>query len=135
VIYLDTSAMAKLVVAETESAALAAWLDERPDELLTTSVLGRVELLRAARRRGQDAVARALSLLAELALVPVSADVVDGAWTLDPPAVRSLDALHLASASSLGSELTALVAYDARLLAAAESLGLKPVSPGAGESD
>ncbi|MEJ7795460.1 MAG: type II toxin-antitoxin system VapC family toxin [Nocardioides sp.] len=107
-IYLDTSALAKLIVVEDESAALAGWLDERPDELLATSVLGRVELLRAARRRGPEAVARALGLLA----------------------VRSLDALHLASASSLGPELTALVAYGERLLAGARALGLVAVAPG-----
>jgi len=130
VIYLDTSALAKLIVVEDESAALAGWLDERPEELLATSVLGRVELVRAARRRGPEAVARALGLLAELALVPVSAEVLDGAWILDPPSVRSLDALHLASASSLGQELTALVAYDERLLAGARSLGLVAVAPG-----
>lgn len=129
-IYLDTSALAKLIVVEDESAALAGWLDNRPDELLATSVLGRVELLRAARRRGPEAVARALSLLAELALVPVAAEVLDGAWILDPPSVRSLDAVHLASASSLGPELTALVAYDERLLTGARALGMVAVAPG-----
>lgn len=128
-IYLDTSALAKLVVEEAESPSLARWLDHRTDEVLCTSALARVELVRAARRRGAEAVPRALSLLAELALVPVSAEVLDMAWHLDPPSMRSLDAVHLASAASLGGQLSALVAYDRRLLDAAEGLGLGVASP------
>ena len=62
-IYLDTSAVAKLVVEEAESAQLAAWLDSRPDAPLVTSTLTRVELLRAARRRGGPTVPRAVALL------------------------------------------------------------------------
>lgn len=129
-LYLDTSALVKLVVEEPESADLAAWLDERPDEVLCTSAIGRVELLRAARRRGPEATPTASQLLAEVALVPVDHLVTDIAAGLEPPTLRTVDALHLASASSLGDAVTAVVAYDERLLRAAEVLGIDTASPG-----
>ncbi|MCB1302588.1 MAG: PIN domain-containing protein, partial [Tetrasphaera sp.] len=66
-IYVDTSALAKLVVDEAESAALSAWLDERADEILATSILTRVELVRAATRHSAQARLAALALLGELA--------------------------------------------------------------------
>jgi predicted nucleic acid-binding protein len=130
VLYLDTSALVKLVVEEPESADLAAWLDERPDEVLCTSVIGRVELLRAARRRGPETTPAASQLLAEIALVPVDHLVLDLATALEPAALRTLDALHLASASSLGDAVTAVVAYDERLLRAADLIGINTASPG-----
>jgi predicted nucleic acid-binding protein len=130
VLYLDTSALVKLVVEERESADLAAWLDERPDEVLCTSVIGRVELLRAARRRGPETTPAASQLLAEIALVPVDHLVLDLATALEPAALRTLDALHLASASSLGDAVTAVVAYDERLLRAADLIGISTASPG-----
>jgi predicted nucleic acid-binding protein len=130
VLYLDTSALVKLVVEEPESADLAAWLDERPDEVLCTSVIGRVELLRAARRRGPETTPAASQLLAEIALVPVDHLVLDLATALEPAALRTLDALHLASASSLGDAVTAVVAYDERLLRAADLIGISTASPG-----
>jgi predicted nucleic acid-binding protein len=130
VLYLDTAALVKLVVEEPESADLAAWLDERPDEVLCTSVIGRVELLRAARRRGPETTPAASQLLAEIALVPVDHLVLDLATALEPAALRTLDALHLASASSLGDAVTAVVAYDERLLRAADLIGINTASPG-----
>jgi predicted nucleic acid-binding protein len=130
VLYLDTSALVKLVVEEPESADLAAWLDERPDEVLCTSVIGRVELLRVARRRGPETTPAASQLLAEIALVPVDHLVLDLATALEPAALRTLDALHLASASSLGDAVTAVVAYDERLLRAADLIGISTASPG-----
>jgi predicted nucleic acid-binding protein len=130
VLYLDTSALVKLVVEEPESADLAAWLDERPDEVLCTSVIGRVELLRVARRRGPETTPAASQLLAEIALVPVDHLVLDLATALEPAALRTLDALHLASASSLGDAVTAVVAYDERLLRAADLIGINTASPG-----
>lgn len=129
-IYLDTSALVKLVVEEPESADLAAWLDERPDEVLCTSTIGRVELLRAARRRGPETTPAASHLLSELALIPVDHLVVDIAATLEPLTLRTLDALHIASASSLGDAITTVVAYDGRLLGAAGLVGITTASPG-----
>ncbi|MBL0004688.1 MAG: type II toxin-antitoxin system VapC family toxin [Actinomycetales bacterium] len=114
VIYLDTSALAKLVVEEAESADLAAWLDARPDTPLVTSTLTRVELLRAARRRGGSTVPRAIALLAELALIPLDDPVLDAAVLQDPAELRTLDALHR-QRGPVGAELDALVTYDERM--------------------
>jgi predicted nucleic acid-binding protein len=130
VIYLDTSAVAKLVVEEAESAQLAAWLDSRPDAPLVTSTLTRVELLRAARRRGGPTVPRAVALLAELAVVPLGDPVVETAALLDPAELRTLAALHTATAALLGADMCALVTYDARMAAAAGAAGLPVASPG-----
>ncbi|MGB2699909.1 MAG: PIN domain-containing protein [Candidatus Phosphoribacter baldrii] len=129
-IYLDTSAVAKLVVEEAESAQLAAWLYSRPDAPLVTSTLTRVELLRAARRRGGPTVPRAVALLAELAVVPLGDPVVEAAALLDPADLRTLAALHTATAALLGADLSALVTYDARMAAAAGAAGLPVASPG-----
>ena len=94
-IYLDASAMVKLVVEEPESPALAEWLDERPDQPLCTSVIGKVEVLRAARRHSQHALAVASSVLSQLALVPTDAAVLELAASLEPGGLRTLDAIHL----------------------------------------
>ncbi|MBP6997289.1 MAG: type II toxin-antitoxin system VapC family toxin [Phycicoccus sp.] len=129
-IYLDTSALAKLVVEEPESGALARWLDDRRHEVLVTSVVTKVELVRAASRHSPGGKSAALMLMAELALVPIDPSVIDTAWSLDPPALRSLDALHLASALSLNATGLTFVAYDHRLVAAAASAGLMVEAPG-----
>lgn len=129
-IYLDTSALAKLVVEETESAALARWLDDRRDEVLVTSVVTKVELVRAASCHSPAGRSAALMLMAELALTPIDTSVIDTAWSLDTPALRSLDAIHLASALSLNTAGLTFVAYDQRLVAAAASAGLTVEAPG-----
>ncbi len=129
VIYLDPSAIGKLVVEEPESAALAAWLDAHDTDLLVTSALSRVELIRAARRRSPDSVPAALSILAELSVAPIDATVLDMASQLDPAALRTLDVLHLATAATLGTDLLCLVAYDDALLDAAGALGLPVEAP------
>ena len=83
-IYLDTSAVAKLVVEEAESSALAQWVDDRSDDVLCTSALTRMELLRAASRRSPDTVPAALAILAQLAIVPLDDLVLEGAATASP---------------------------------------------------
>lgn len=130
-IYLDTSALAKLVVEEAESAALASWLDEHEDEVLFTSALSKVELIRAAARRSSEARPAALSLIAELSLVPVDPTVIDLAWSLEPAVLRSMDAIQLASALSVTGSQVRFVAYDVRLLEAAAAAGLTTMAPGA----
>jgi predicted nucleic acid-binding protein len=129
-IYLDASALVKLVVDEPESAALAEWLDDRPEQPLCTSVIGKVEVLRASRRHGSQALAVASSVLAELALVPTDSAMLELAASLEPAGLRTLDALHLASAAGLGGDLAHLVAYDDRLSEAARLLGLPVAQPG-----
>ncbi len=129
-IYLDSSAILKLVRAEPETAALREWLDLHPEQPLVTSEVGRVEVLRAARRVGSRVQAEARVLLGDLDLVPLDRAVQDLASDLGDPLLRTLDALHLASAVLLAEHLTALVAYDHRLVSAARSEGLNVAAPG-----
>jgi uncharacterized protein len=128
VIYLDTSALVKLVRTETETADLVAWLDDK--DSLVTSSLARVELMRAVRADGEAEQRQAALILVELDQIPMTFDLLDTAGTLPQP-VRSLDAIHLASAIRLRDALEVFVAYDKRLLAAADEAGLPTESPGA----
>ena len=127
-IYLDTSALVKLVRAEAETDELVAWLGDRTD--LVTSSLTRVELMRAVREDGEAEKRQAAAILVELDQVPMTFDLLDAAGALPQP-VRSLDAIHLASAMRLRDVLDTFVAYDKRLLAAADEVGLLTVAPGA----
>lgn len=129
-IYLDSSAVLKLVRAEDETSALQAFLGEHHGRPAVSSELARVEVLRAARRISPAAVAEARALLADLDLVPLDRAVQDLAGDLGDPALRSLDALHLASSLLLGDALTFFVTYDVRLASAARSEGLPVVAPG-----
>ena len=125
--YLDTSALAKLVRPERETASLHRWLRTRQ---WIASDLHRTELRRAAARAGGRAVARADRLLGEIDLISITAEVFDDAGRLAPVDLRSLDALHLASAMALADDLAGIVAYDDRLLAAAREVGIAVASPG-----
>jgi uncharacterized protein len=131
VIYFDSSALLKLIIIERESSALAAWLAEQSDVSVASSELAKVEVLRACRRVAPNAVHLAREVLSGLDLVPLSGSVVEVAAELEGDTLRSLDALHLASALAVRSALTAFVAYDARLQLEALATGLPAISPGA----
>lgn len=126
VVYVDSSALAKLVVLEPETQALASHLETRH---VTTSELAVVEVARAERLAEPErrTGATAQGVLAEADLVPVGPAVLARAAGLTSTRVRSLDAIHLATALEIESE--ELVAYDRRLLEAAEVAGLRAVSP------
>jgi predicted nucleic acid-binding protein len=124
--YLDTSAFVKLVLSEPESPALRRELAGR--ELLSSALLT-VEGLRAARRYGDPAARRARAALATITLLPLDQPVLDAAAKLDPAELRSLDALHLATALSLGEDLGRLYCYDTRLGDAAEARGIDVSQP------
>lgn len=128
-IYLDSSALLKLLFEERESAALEAWLGGRSGTPAVSSELARVEVLRAVRRLDAAALPAATVLLSQLDLVPLTSAVIEQAAQLGAPVLRTLDALHLASALGIRNELTALVAYDARLAAAASAEGLEVLAP------
>jgi len=130
VIYLDSSAILKLVRAEAESAALGDWLAGRSKTRVLTSELGRVEVLRAARRVGEAVVAEAHTVIGDIDLIPLDRRVQDLACEFGTPMLRTLDALHLASALLVREELTDFVAYDRRLSAVAEAAGLPVATPG-----
>jgi predicted nucleic acid-binding protein len=129
VIYLDTSALVKLVFEEPESEALAHWLAKRREVPKMSSEVATIELVRTCRRRCDDALPSARQVLAGLDLVPLTGDVVERAAFLSPPELRSLDAVHLASALVISEALTAFVVYDGRLLTAAQGAGLDVVVP------
>lgn len=128
-IYLDTSALAKLIVREVETAALGQWLQQRATQLWATSIVGRVELVRVARRFTAAANGVRL-LLAGLDTIPLADHVTDVAQTTGPATLRTLDAIHLASALSVRDELTAFCCYDRRLLDTAGEAGLPVYAPG-----
>lgn len=127
-IYLDSSALVKLVVREAESTALRHWLRDRGPYV--SSALASVEVTRAVRHVGPGAIDRASALLDRVRLLALDDTVLRSARDLDPTVLRSLDAIHLASALAFGSDLEVLVAYDRRLLDAADILRLPTASPG-----
>ena len=133
-IYLDTSAIVKLVAAEEESAALIEWLNGRPDEDLATSAIGHIELIRAAARTGPNAVARARNVASTIDTLVLTNAIVGGAATVPPAELRTLDAIHLVTAHTHRRSLTAFCAYDRRLLDAAAMQGLPTASPGVDEN-
>ena len=128
-IYLDSSALLKLLHDEAESAALADWLAARAGTPVVSSELAKVEVIRACRRIDPGTLTEAGTLLAGLDLIPLSGTVVDAAADVGATTLRSLDAIHLASALSIRTELSAFVAYDHRLADAAASAGLDPLAP------
>jgi predicted nucleic acid-binding protein len=126
--YLDSSAVVKLIVAEPESAALRTHLRRRRP--LVSSALARTEVLRALLPVGEIALSRAHEVLRRLDLVRINDRVLDAAGVLRPAQVRSLDAIHLATAQLLGEDLGQVITYDDRMADAARSLGLKTIAPG-----
>lgn len=127
VVYLDASAGAKLVMDEPESHGLKSWLADRVE--LASSALFGAELLRAVHRAAPHRIRVARDLLATLTLLAIDDDVLTAAANLEPATLRTLDAIHVASAIRLGSELDALVTYDRRMIEAAERIGLPVASP------
>lgn len=125
--YLDSSAIVKLVVKEAESAALQRYLARRRP--LVSSALARTEVGRALLPLGERAVRRGLDVLARIDLIRVNDSVLADAATLLPAELRSLDAVHLATARLLGSALGRIIAYDVRLTEAARGLGITVVAP------
>jgi uncharacterized protein len=125
--YLDSSAIVKLAVRETESVALRRYLRRRGP--LVSSSLARTEVLRALLPAGNDAVAAGRKALTRLDLVRISNAVLDDAAMLRPGHVRTLDAIHLATAARLGPDLGLIVTYDDRMAEAARQLGHKVVAP------
>src|SRR6059058_123837 len=108
--YLDSSAIVKLAVEEPESAALRRYL--RRKRPLVSSALTRTEVLRALLLEGDEGVARGRAVLARLDLLRVNDRVLNAAGVLMPADLRSLDAIHLATAQELGSDLARVVTYD-----------------------
>ncbi|MEX2554920.1 MAG: type II toxin-antitoxin system VapC family toxin [Actinomycetota bacterium] len=126
-IYLDSSAIVKLAVHEPGSAALRRYVRRRRP--LISSALARTEVARALLLLGSGVVQRGQEVLARLELARVNDWVLTAAGKLLPAGLRSLDAIHLATALELGSDLTRFVTYDERMAAAARGLGLAVSAP------
>ncbi|MDA8263893.1 MAG: PIN domain-containing protein [Actinomycetota bacterium] len=126
--YVDSSAFVKLIVAEPESEALKQALRRWPERVSAT--LLRTETVRALRRSGNaQYVAQARRLLRSVHMIRIDEPLLDRAGELDPPDLRSLDALHLAAALGLSTEVGIMFVYDSRLRHAAEACGLEVASP------
>jgi predicted nucleic acid-binding protein len=133
VIYLDTAALVKLVRVEAESAGLVTWLAAQAGEPLIASALVEVELPRALRRSQPGVLGGVAAVLARLHRYEIDAAVRATADAYPDATLRSLDAIHLATAELLvaaGHGLTAFVTYDKRLGAAAQQAGLPVRAPG-----
>ena len=126
-VYLDSSAIVKLAVLEPESSALRRYLRRRRPWV--SSSLARTEVLRALLPGGEKAAAAGRAVLARCDLVRVSDQVLTRAGMLEPHELRSLDAIHLATAERLGRDIRELVIYDERMAQAARSLGYRVSSP------
>lgn len=131
-IYLETSALVKLIRIEAESDDLGDWLDERIEIRWITSALTEVELPRAIRAVAPEGLPAVPSVLARLDRFEIDQVIRSTAAAYPNPALRSLDAIHLATAQTAASaaSLTALVTYDNRLREAADALGITIVAPG-----
>jgi uncharacterized protein len=129
VVYLDSSALVKLVVAEPESSALVEFLRGRAERV--SSAVALAEVPRALRRAGFGASERRRSrdVMTRIALVDVDRRILAAAAALDPPGLRTLDSIHLATALAVREDLEALVTYDRRLAVAAERAHLEVSAP------
>ena len=130
-LYLDSSAIVKLVVREPGSSALVDVVSSDPD--VVSSAIAYTEVMRAVRRAGVPS-RRAEQVLRSIALVPVDQAILGEASTLAPTSLRTLDAVHLASALSLRPDVDGFVSYDDRLSRAATAAGLLLRVPGADPS-
>jgi predicted nucleic acid-binding protein len=126
-LYLDSSAIVKLVTREPGTTELVQAI--RTDPEVVSSALARTEVVRAVRRSGGRS-ARAETVLERTALVHIDEQILRSASQLGPRELRTLDAIHLATALSLADDLDALVTYDTRLAHAAMNAGLEVRSPG-----
>jgi uncharacterized protein len=129
VLYLDSSAIVKLVAPEPETSALIESL--RADPEVVSSALSRVEVIRAVGRIGasDDRKERANDVVDRIALIPMDDAILIRAARLEPASLRTLDAIHLATAWTLGTDLAGLVTYDGKLAEAAVNVGFDVLAP------
>jgi uncharacterized protein len=128
IIYLDSSALIKLIFEEPETSELGGFLAGWPAR--ASSTLASVEVLRAAQLVEDESVtSEARRVLAHLHLIRPDDRLFETAAEVEPLSLRALDAIHLATALSLGSELAGMIVYDRRLAAAARQAGVTVFAP------
>jgi predicted nucleic acid-binding protein len=134
VIYLDSAAVVKLVRQEACSTDLVSWLNTHGDVPLVSSALVEVEVPRALRRSAPQALIGVPAAVGRLFRLEIDSTIRATAAAFAEPTLRSLDAIHLATAQVLtnesGTALIAFVSYDRRLLESAKIAGLPVASPG-----
>lgn len=129
-IYADTSALVKLVQDEKESTGLREWLaGHKP--VVVTSDLTTTELLRVCRTAAPDALPQVMKMLTGLLRIPLSPSLCRSAGVSVPLPLKSLDALHIATAMLLGEEIQGVLTYDRQMIKGAHAVGLTTFSPGA----
>lgn len=129
VFYLDTSAALKLLAEESHSVAFASFFDDHQSDSWVSSRLLRVELMRSVTRVRPAARAAARELLDTFTYISIDDEIIESAMAEPELKLRSLDAIHLATARALQSDLEGLVTYDDRLSVAAQRAGMTVVSP------
>jgi predicted nucleic acid-binding protein len=127
-LYLDSSAFVKAVVEEPESLALRGYLASSGARRVSSTLL-RAEALRAVRHLGPDALTTVREGLRRIDLIAIDDRILDAAGTLEPKVLRTLDAIHLATALAVGDDLDAILTYDERMIAASRLVGLPTVMP------
>jgi uncharacterized protein len=131
-IYADTSALAKLFISEPETSELRRWLVTMDEPSLVSSALLGVELLRLLGLALPAAVAPAERFLGtDMDIIEITPTVLADAARLPPPRLRTLDAIHLATALDLGSAVNVMLSYDKLLTRAARAAGIAVAHPGA----
>lgn len=124
--YLDSSAILKLIFDEAESKALIKTLSRAP----VTSALARIEVIRVVQRNSPLNLGLARSELAKINFIPIGDAVIRIAESFtEAPALRSLDAIHVASALLTQNVIKGLITYDANMALAARDFGLNVISP------
>ncbi|MFZ1381194.1 MAG: type II toxin-antitoxin system VapC family toxin [Scrofimicrobium sp.] len=128
--YIDTSALAKLVITEAESALLEEWLDHhRP--ILISSPITSTEIMRAVNKRNAESLMLVSRVLKGVTFVPLVPEILRIAGVIRPVELRSIDAIHVATAIRSGDDVRSIITYDKRMAEAARLSGFKVVSPGA----
>lgn len=126
--YIDTSAVVKLVSVEAETPAIHEWVAANASELVSSDLI-RTELIRAARRSAASTQLNLSEALAAIDLLPTTAAILDSAGLIDPTGLRSLDAVHLATAIDIRDDCEGFITYDDRLADAARHHGLEVLAP------
>lgn len=126
--YVDTSALVKLIIDEPESAAMRSWWKDHHPAVYSSELL-RTEALRTTRRISGEAEAAARVVLETIDLLSLDAIAYEQAGTLEPTALRTLDALHLVAALAAGDDLDGVVCYDGRMIDACRARNIATASP------
>lgn len=127
-VYLDSSAFVKLLVEEAETSASRTFLTSHGPRRVSSALL-RTESLRAVRHLGPDALATVREGLRRVDLIGIDDRILDAAGTLEPQVLRTLDAIHLATAMAVGDDLEVIVTFDERMVDSARLMGLPTATP------